>query len=82
MRGYGLEWRISGCKSFNFDIDDDLAAYLKQNDQDGRYSSLNMHFAPNDTRIKTLQGICNEVLEGFKLLKPLYDLIVWRGKKS
>lgn len=81
MRGYGLEWRISGCKNFNFDTDDDLAAYLKENDCDGKFSSLNMHFEPDDCRIKSLQDICNEVLKGFELLKPLYDLIAWRGRE-
>lgn len=82
MKGHGLEWRISDCKSFNFDAEDDLVTYLKQNDRDGRFSSLNLHFAPNDPRIKTLQGICKEIVDGFNLLKPLYDLIVWRGKRS
>lgn len=81
MKGYGLVWQISECPSFNFDTDNDLAAYLKENDRDGRFSSLNMHFEPDDPRIKTVPDICKEILEGFKLLKPLYDLIVWRGKK-
>lgn len=81
MKGYGLVWRISDCPDFNFDTDNDLATYLKQNDCDGRFSSLNMHFEPDDPRIKTLPNICKQILEGFKLLKPLYDLIVWRPKK-
>lgn len=75
-------WRISDCSSFNFDTDDGLAAYLKQNDHDGRFSSLSMHFAPDDPRIKTLSDICNEVIAGFKLYKPLYDIIAWRSKKT
>ena len=81
MRGHGLVWQISESPSFNFDTDNDLAAYLKENDCDGKLSSLNMHFEPDDPRIKTLPDICNEILQGFKLLKPLYDLIVWRPKK-
>lgn len=80
MKGYGLVWQISGCPNFNFDTDDDLASYLRINDCDGKYSSLNMHFEPNDPRIKTLDNICKEVIDGFKLLKPLYDIIVWRGR--
>lgn len=80
LRGYGLVWEITGCPDFNFDTDTDLATYLKQNDSEGKFSSLTMCFLPNDSRIKTLPNICKEVLKGFKLLKPLYDLIAWRPK--
>ena len=81
MKGHGLVWKISECPDFNFDTDSDLVAHLKEYDRDSRFSSLNMHFQPDDPRIQTLQGICKEVLEGFKLFKPLYDIIVWRPKK-
>lgn len=80
MKGHGLVWQISDCPDFNFDTDTDFVSYLKQNDGEGKFSSLNMRFAPNDPKIKTLSDICEVVLEGFKLLKPLYDLIVWRPK--
>ncbi len=80
LRGYGLKWKISGCPDFCFDKENDLANYLKEYDRDGRFSSLKMYFAPNDPRIKTFDGICNEILKGFELLKPLYDVLVWRAK--
>lgn len=80
MKGHGLVWEITGCSDFNFDTDTDFASYLKQNDGDGKFSSLNMHFAPNDPRIKTVEDICKQVLQGFELFKPLYDLIAWRPK--
>lgn len=80
MKGHGLVWQITDCPDFNFDTDVDLATYLKQYDCEGKFSSLNMRFAPNDPKIKTLLDICKEVIEGFKLLKPLYDLIAWRPK--
>ena len=81
LKGYGLKWKISGCPDFCFDTQSDLANYLKEYDRDGRFSSLQMYFAPNDSRIKTFEGICNEIVKGFELLKPLYDELVWRAKK-
>lgn len=81
LRGHGLVWKIEECPDFSFDDDDDLVTYLKQNDRDGRFSSMTMFFAPDDPRIKTLPDICREVLNGFSLYKPLYDLIAWRAKE-
>lgn len=81
MRGHGFVWKIDDSPSFDFDTADDLAGYLKQYDRDGKCSLLTMHFEPNDPRIKTLPNIRREVLAGFKLLKPLYDIIVWRAPK-
>lgn len=81
LKGHGLVWEISDSPSFHFDTDDDLAGYLKKYDCDGRFSSLNMYFAPDDLRIKTLDGICDEVLKGFKLLNPLYNVVAWRAKR-
>lgn len=79
MKGHNLVWKISGCPDFIFDKDNNLAAYLKQYDREGRYSYLIMRFKPDDPKIKTVGGICKETIAGIELLKPLYDLIVWRA---
>lgn len=78
MKGYGLQWNISGCPSFNFDEETDLASYLKRYDLDGRYSSLNKHYEPNSPKIKTLDSICEEIKTVFNIYRPLYDVLVWR----
>ncbi len=82
LRGNDLTWIIQDCESYNLDMQSSLAEYLRKNDKDGRFSYLSLSFKPDDEKIKTFDGICDEIVKGIKLLKPLFDIIVWQPKKT
>ncbi len=87
LMGYGFKWIIENedenNTQFIYDIDGknaekDLCAFLQKYDREGFYSYMSLNYEPSDMRIKTIDNICEEVINKFKLLKPLYDLIVYR----
>ena len=79
IKGYGMEWVITGCNSFEIDQRDvsEFCDWLLTNDKFGEESFLSYTYKADDKRLSE-ENIAEEVLSKVKLLKDLYNAMVQR----
>ena len=76
FKSYNAE--MKELKEFDIDREDpsEFVNWYLNNVKDKCYSSIMFKYIPNDIRIKTKESIKIEILDKFKILKPLYDLMI------
>lgn len=85
LKGHGLVWTAfddNTKEASGFEIDNrnsnEFKVWYLENVVDGKYSSLLFKILPDDLRIKKKEDIKKLIFDTFELLKPLYDLIIWK----
>ena len=87
LQGYSMTWEIYNEETGEhhiFDIDNDnpekFCDFLKKYDANGCESFLRKFYPADDEVLLDIESISNEVVKYMSILKPLYDVMVWRPK--
>jgi hypothetical protein len=79
LKGYGLQWEITGCEPFVIDTmpASEFCNWLLANDSKGEESFLTIPYGILDENLTTKQ-IAVEILSKLRLLLPLYNALTQR----
>ncbi|MDU1854386.1 MAG: phospholipase D-like domain-containing protein [Clostridium baratii] len=84
LKGENLVWYIyendKQVKKFDLDLEDskEFIDFYKKNDTEGRESFLSYLVKPNDPRLRSIESVSELIVDKFKKMLPLYNLLAWR----